>query len=654
MIVQRRARRLVGATVACLLAAALWSPSGSAVAQPSVAEPGTTSAPAGGTVSASVAPGSAWYETDDRETTLHRWAEQLAAPVPPPGWTGSVERCDPGTLDPAYVAAITARISFVRAMAGVVPSITLDDDASREAQAAAVMMSAQGALSHFPPPDWACWSQAGSDGAGTSNLMLGAAGPAAVDVFIEDPGVSNAAVGHRRWLLSPALGSVGVGDVPAGSGPSATQSLVVVHDPSVPAPTREGDGVVLWPPRGYLPADQGPPRWSVQRYGRAFSGATASVTVDGAPVAAPVVHADDRGLTFEPAIPGLGADTGVDRSVEVRVTVPDGGPEIAWTTVLASVSVSAEPAPAGLPSQRWAGEDRYATAAEVSRQAFPDGFVRTYVVSGEDWPDGLTASAAPSGPGPLLLARRHALPAATAAELARLARLGVEQVVLIGGTAAISDGVESQIAKITGVEVTRLAGRDRYATAADVALRASASVPVGREVYLATGEGYADALAGGATAGSTGSPLLLTARDRLPEATADALAALRPSAVRIVGGRGAVGPEVEAQLAALSVPVVRTEGADRYATAAALSANTYRDGAEVAYLATGSGYADALAVGGAAALARGPVLLARPTCLPLATAIELRRLGAERVVVLGGPGVLGEDVARQRPCAPGE
>lgn len=300
---------------------------------------------------------------------------------------------------------------------------------------------------------------------------------------------------------------------------------------------------------------------------------------------------------------------------------------------------------------RWAGSDRYATAAAVSRNAFPDGHDVAYVASGEDYPDGLTAAAASSGPGPVLLVTRDALPDATADELRRLRP---SRVTVVGGGAAIPSAVSDEITDITGAPVGRRSGADRYSTALIVAADYATVLPTGREVHLASGWDFPDALAAGAAAGSSASLMLLTAPDTLPEYTLRGLELLEPSSVTIVGGPSAVQAAVVDQLTALSIPTTRTAGADRYATAAAVSARTYPGGAQVAYLATGSGYADALAVGGVAAFTRGPVLLARPTCLPASTADELERLAVERVVVVGGTGVLGEGVAQQRRCRPGE
>ena len=68
---------------------------------------------------------------------------------------------------------------------------------------------------------------------------------------------------------------------------------------------------------------------------------------------------------------------------------------------------------------------------------------------------------------------------------------------------------------------------------------------------------------------------------------------------------------------------VRVSGADRYATAAALSAATFGANVPVAYVATGANFPDALAAGPAAAHAGGPVLLVATNEIPASTAKEL-------------------------------
>jgi putative cell wall-binding protein len=91
--------------------------------------------------------------------------------------------------------------------------------------------------------------------------------------------------------------------------------------------------------------------------------------------------------------------------------------------------------------------------------------------------------------------------------------------------------------------------------------------------------------------------------------------------------------------------VTRLGGAGRFATAAAISAQTFSPGVSVAYIAYAYNFPDALAGAAAAGWARGPVLLANTTGpLDAATVAELTRLKPYRIAVLGSTGVISESV----------
>ena len=86
--------------------------------------------------------------------------------------------------------------------------------------------------------------------------------------------------------------------------------------------------------------------------------------------------------------------------------------------------------------QRVSGADRDPHwAAKVSAEAFPSAAV-AYLVTGEDFPDGIAAGAvAAREGGPLLLTARAALPGVVKTELARLRP---SSTVVVGGEAVIS------------------------------------------------------------------------------------------------------------------------------------------------------------------------------------------------------------------------
>jgi hypothetical protein len=96
-----------------------------------------------------------------------------------------------------------------------------------------------------------------------------------------------------------------------------------------------------------------------------------------------------------------------------------------------------------------------------------------------------------------------------------------------------------------GPEVERIFGRNRYDTAAKVALRFHREP---RVAYLVGGEA-ADALALAGLPPSEAGPVLLTAKDRLPQETKAALAELRPRCLRVLGGTQAIFESVLAEAA---------------------------------------------------------------------------------------------------------
>ena len=290
---------------------------------------------------------------------------------------------------------------------------------------------------------------------------------------------------------------------------------------------------------------------------------------------------------------------------------------------------------------RIAGSDRYATAAAISRASFTSGVGVAYVATGANYPDALAGGAAAAAlDAPILLTQRGSLPAATAAELTRLKP---QRIVVLGGTAAISATVASQLAAYSAGGVTRLAGVDRYATAAAIS---AATFPRGVPVaYVATGANYPDALAAIPLAARTSSPLLLTHFSGAPGATTNELARLAPGRIVVLGGTAAVSEAVVTQLRRYTTgTVTRIAGADRYGTAAAV-AGTFAPGRASTFLATGTAYPDALAGGPAAAVLDVPLLLVAPDRLPAPTAAQLDRIRPERLVVLGGLVAIRDEVA---------
>lgn len=303
-------------------------------------------------------------------------------------------------------------------------------------------------------------------------------------------------------------------------------------------------------------------------------------------------------------------------------------------------------APAPTVVTRLSGPDRYGTAAAISRANFPAGVPVAYIATGASFPDALAGgAAAATQDGPVLLVSQNSIPGPIKAELGRL-RPG--RIVLLGGTAAVSQQVQTQLSAYTSGGVTRLSGSSRYGTAAAVAQAVFGSAST---VLVATGQAFPDALSGTAAAGSAHDPILLVQQNAIPAETARQLQRLHPDKIVILGGPGAVSTSVQTQLGRYAASVGRLSGNDRYATSARIAAAAFPT-ADTALLAAGTGFPDALAGGPVAGLAYGPLLLTTTGCVPQVIADQLGRLIPAQIDVLGGTGVVASTAANLAPCAP--
>ncbi len=95
------------------------------------------------------------------------------------------------------------------------------------------------------------------------------------------------------------------------------------------------------------------------------------------------------------------------------------------------------------------------------------------------------------------------------------------------------------------------------------------------------------------------------------------------------------------------IDVDRIQGDDRFEGAVAISQRAFPKGADTVYLATGTGYADALSAGPAAVAAGGPLLLTTPDTLPDEVRAEITRLDPSTVVIVGGVNAVSDTVKQQ-------
>ena len=285
---------------------------------------------------------SSWVDTQNREAsrTLYLVDYQSSVGVDS-GWTGNHATCGAGTTTEAFRAAVLRRINYFRSMAGI-PAVTgFDATYTAKAQAAALMMSVNRALSHTPPASWTCYTEAGREGAGSSNLYLGIYGPEAISGYVHDPGAGNYFVGHRRWILYPQTQFMGTGDIPPRDGYPAANALWVFDQEHMwePRPGTRNE-FVAWPPPGYVPYQIVYPRWSFAYPQADLSQATVSMARAGQALAVQlntVVNGyGENTLVWEPQT-SFGTPPTVDTSYQVAVSnvrIGGQGHDFAYTVIV--------------------------------------------------------------------------------------------------------------------------------------------------------------------------------------------------------------------------------------------------------------------------------------------------------------------------------
>jgi putative cell wall-binding protein len=289
--------------------------------------------------------------------------------------------------------------------------------------------------------------------------------------------------------------------------------------------------------------------------------------------------------------------------------------------------------------------DRFATAAALSQTSFA-GAGTVVIARADDYPDALAAStlAAQVG-GPVLLSTTEQMPPVTVLELRRL---GADRVVLAGGNAALGESVAAQAAGL-GLAVERVSGPTRFETASRIAERVGAFE--GR-AFLATGEGFADALAGSAPASLLTRPILLTGRDVLPDSTLEGLRRTGITRLTVLGGDAAVSPAVANQLREEGFTLDRVAGPTRFETATQLAEALRPEGLvpvrPIAATGQGDGITspDALAAGPIAGRFSAPLLLVPRDSLGQTVSGALGRASGLRAVVVAGGSAAVSDRTR--------
>jgi len=229
----------------------------------------------------------------------------------------------------------------------------------------------------------------------------------------------------------------------------------------------------------------------------------------------------------------------------------------------------------------------------------------------------------------------------------RLILLNVGVIGLIGVTGtSVAQATESLNVHAQAPSIERIAGHDRYDESVLISQRIAPSNS--RIVYLASGEGFADALSGSALAAQHHAPLLLTTSISVPDVVAAEVSRLAPTEIVVLGGERAISSTVIDRLRSLrpGASISRIGGADRYEVSRNAIADS-RYGSTIhtqdVYMVNGQNFPDALSASPAAASISSPVLLVDGSAISL-TEIETTFIagGITNVTIFGGRSAFSE------------
>ena len=298
---------------------------------------------------------------------------------------------------------------------------------------------------------------------------------------------------------------------------------------------------------------------------------------------------------------------------------------------------------------RLAGAGRFETAVEISKAGFEtaDTVVLAY---GMNYADALAGvSLAKAMNAPILLTNLKELPAET---LAEIKRLKATNVVILGGTGAVSTEVEKALTD-NKLNVERIAGTSRFETATKIAekMQKLNDDKAPEDVFFVYYNGFADALSVSTVAAAKGAPVIyLQTTGDIDAETAAYLAKIKGKVKNayVIGGTGVISDDMMNKAGtALGLTPKRVFGADRFATCVAVNEKfaDVLNGKSIC-VATGMDFPDALAGGVFAAINNAPLFLVNGKENPLKLSDSQKSyLGPkepQNLYVFGGTGVVSD------------
>ena len=284
---------------------------------------------------------------------------------------------------------------------------------------------------------------------------------------------------------------------------------------------------------------------------------------------------------------------------------------------------------------RISGNNRISTAINLSRNYF-DHANTLVLVNSKEYPDSLTAAPlAKALKAPILLNDSNRLDTQVKNEIRRL---GVKKVILVGGNNSLAIGIEKDL-KIMNLELSRIAGKDRYDTSARLAKQLVKLTGYSDRAIVASGENFPDALTASSIAAKDDLPVLLVKSTSIPYYIDEVMKDMGIKKTILVGGNKSIGKNIESELRA----EYRIAGKNRYETANLVREYGYKKPKKI-FLTTGESFADALVSSALAAMENAPIQLLNPKNNSDNYIDFTNRENIEDIIVLGGEKSIPEHI----------
>lgn len=199
--------------------------------------------------------------------------------------------------------------------------------------------------------------------------------------------------------------------------------------------------------------------------------------------------------------------------------------------------------------------------------------------------------------------------------------------------------------------IARLSGDDRYETAIKIS---ESGWQTSKDVVLASGVDFPDALCAAPLAKLLNAPILLSEKDSLDSDTMDEIKRLNPDTVFIIGGTGVISAGIEDSIKEeTGAKTERLYGNNRYDTSIAVAnyiEDNFTKGNE-AVVVNGEGFSDALSIAPIAGEKGIPVLLTLDSQLSSSVKSFIKDQNISKTYVIGGTGVVSDNVLNALPSS---